>query len=66
MMVLEGVEDPDDCGQEGRHHNYLFYANDGMVASLGPQWIQGAFITLVGLFNRMGLRTNSGKIVGIV
>ena len=26
-----------------------------------PPWLQGAFSTLVGLFDRVGLRTNSGK-----
>ena len=48
------------------HHNYLFYADNGMVASSDPQWLQGEFITLVGLFDREGLRTNVGKTVGMV
>ena len=26
-------------------------------------WLQGAFATLTGLFNRVGLRTNAGKTV---
>ena len=37
-----------------------------MVASSDPRCPQGAFITLVGLFNRVGLKTNSGKTVGMV
>ena len=37
-----------------------------MVASSDPRWQQGAFSTLVGLFDRMGLRKNSGKTVGMV
>ena len=37
-----------------------------MVASLDPQWLQGAFSTLVGLFDRVILRTNFGKTVGMV
>ena len=37
-----------------------------MVASSDPQWLQGAFSTLVGMFNRVGLRTNVGKTVGMV
>ena len=44
----------------------LFYADNGMVASSHPRWIQGAFNTLVGLFYRVGLRKNSGGIVGMV
>ena len=48
------------------HHNYLFYAEDGMVASSDPKWLQGEFSTLVGLFNRVGLQNNAGKTVGMV
>ena len=32
-----------------------------MVASSDPVWLQGAFNALVGLFDRVGLRTNVGK-----
>ena len=53
-------------GQEGRHQAALFYANDGMVASSDPGWLQGAFNVLVGLFDRVGLRTNVRKTVGMV
>ena len=34
--------------------------------SLDPAWIQGAFNALVGLFDRVGLQTNVGKIVRMV
>ena len=44
----------------------LFYADDGMVASLDPVWMQGAFNALLGLFNMVGLQTNAGKTVGMV
>ena len=37
-----------------------------MVALLDPQWLQGEFITLVGLFDRVGLMNNVGKTVGMV
>ena len=37
-----------------------------MVASSDPFWIQGEFNTLVGLFDRVGLRTNIEKIFGMV
>ena len=37
-----------------------------MVASSDPGWLQGAFNTLVGLFNRVGLQNNVGKTVGMV
>ena len=50
-------------GQEGRHKDSLI---DGMMASSEPGWLQREFITLVGLFDRVGPRTNSGKTVGMV
>ena len=38
-------------GQEGRHQNSLFYADNNILALSDSVWIQGAFITLVGLFD---------------
>ena len=37
-------------GQEGRHQNYLFYANDVMIESSEPKFLQGSLSTLVGMF----------------
>ena len=37
-----------------------------MVALSDPRWIQGAFSTMVGMFDRVGLKNNSGKTVGMV
>ena len=37
-----------------------------MVASSDPGWPQGAFSTLVGLFDQVGLSKNDGKTVGMV
>ena len=36
-----------------------------MLASSDPQWLQWAFTQLVGLFDRVGLNTNSGKTVSM-
>ena len=55
-----------DLGQEGRHQAALFYADNDMVALSDPRWLQGSFNTLVGLFDRVGLRTNVGKTAGMV
>ena len=65
-VVVEGAEEQGERGHEGRKKAALFYAEDGMVASLDPRWIQGAFNTPVGLFDRVGLRTNIEKTVGMV
>ena len=43
----------------------FFYANNGMVASTDSVWLQSAFDTLTGLFDRVGLRTNVCKTVGM-
>ena len=50
----------------GRHQKDLFYAEDGIVASSEPKCLQGAFSTLDGLFDRLGLWTNLGKKFGMV
>ena len=60
------VEARGETGREGRHQAALFYADDSMVVSSNPAWLQGAFTTLVGLFDRVGLRTNVGKTVSMV
>ena len=53
--VVEEAEARGETGREGRHQAALFYADDGMVASSDPAWIQGAFNALVDLFDRVGL-----------
>ena len=40
-VMVEGAEERGERGQEDRHQNYLFYADDGMVASSEPRWLQG-------------------------
>ena len=44
----------------------LFCANDGIVVLPQSYRLQGAFNTQTGLFDRLGLRTNEGKIVSMV
>ena len=55
-----------ETGREGRHQAALFYADNGMFVSSDPAWLQGAFTTLVGIFDRVGLMTNVGKTVSMV
>ena len=66
MAMAEVAEERDEHGQEGRHQNALFYADNVIVASSDPQWLQGAFSTLVSLFDRVGLWTNVRKTLGMV
>ena len=44
----------------------VFYTDDGMVVSSEPAWLQGAFNTLVAIFDRVGLLTNVGKTVSMI
>ena len=39
----------------------VFYANDGMVVSREPDWLQHVMNILVGLFKRFGLVANFAK-----
>ena len=64
--VIADAEERGELGKEGRHQAALFYTDDGMVASSDPRWLQGAYNTLVGLFERVGMRTNVGKKDGMV
>ena len=65
-MALEEAEKRGERGNEGRHQAALFYAENGMVASSDPRWLQWAFDALVSLFERVGLRKNVGKTVSMV
>ena len=44
----------------------FFYSDDRMVASKDPVWLQSDIVMLMGLFDRVGLRTNIRKVVGMV
>lgn len=62
--------EPDDAitglGANLLDRTALFYADDGMLGSTDPEWLQGAFDTLSGLFERVGLRTNEDKTKAMV
>ena len=44
----------------------FFYADDRMVASKDPVWLQSEFVILTRIFDQVGLRTNIRKVVGIL
>ena len=64
-LAVEEAETRGERGQEGRHQAALFYADNGMVASSDPRWLQWAFNNLVVLFDRVGIHTNVGKTVSM-
>ena len=43
-----------------------FYANNGLVASTQPERIHRPFDVVTGLFNWVGIRTNTANTVGMV
>ena len=49
-MALAEAEKRGERVNEVRHQAALFYADNGMVASSDPRWLQWAFDTLVSLF----------------
>ena len=65
-VMVESSEEHIRRGKEGTHQNSLFYVDDGMVALSVQEWLQGDFSTLVGLFDRVVLKTNIGKTFGMV
>ena len=64
--LVDEAEEKGETGQEGRHQSEVFYADDGMVVLSDPAWLQGAFNSLVAIFDRVGLLTNIGKTVSMV
>ena len=44
----------------------LFYRYGGLVASTDPVFLQGVFDTRTGLFDRVGIWKNSGKIFRMI
>ena len=64
--LVDEAEAQGETGREGQHQSEVFYADNGMVFLLDPAWLQGAFNTLVDIFDRVGLLTNVGKTVSMV
>ena len=64
--LVDEAEAMGDTGREGRHQSAIFYAEDGMVVSSDPAWLQGAFTALVAIFDRVGLMTNVRTMVSMV
>ena len=60
-IAVKEAERRGERGREVRHQAALFYADDGMIASSDPQWLQWAFTQLVGLFDRVGLKKTAEK-----
>ena len=64
--LVDEAEAKGETGREGRHQSAVLYANNGLVVSSDPAWLQGAFNALVAIFYRVGLLTNFGKTVSMV
>ena len=60
-ITAQEAERRGERGREGRHQVALFYADDGMLASFDPRWLQWAFTQLVGLFDMVRLKSNCKK-----
>ena len=63
--LITETEEKGETGREGRHQSEVFYADNGIVVSSDPAWLQGAFSALVAIFDRVGLRTNVNKPVSM-
>ena len=53
-------------GGEIRQFLAAFYSDDGLIQSRDPVFPQSSFDILIGLFERVGLRTNTTKTKAIV
>ena len=64
-LSTQEAEKRGERGRERQHQAALSYADDRMIASTDPRWLQWAFTILVGLFDRVGLKTNQRKTVSM-
>ena len=64
--VIADAEERSELVKEGRNQADMVYADNDMVALSEPCWLQGAFNTLIGIFDRVGLQTYVGKTVVMV
>ena len=60
-IAVKEAEKRGERGREGRHQAALFYADDGMLASSDPQWLQWAFTQLVGAIRQGGTENKLRK-----
>ena len=56
-IVLKNKARPDVFGYTMKEQSKLFYAYDSLVASINPVWPQWGFGVLIGIFERVGIRT---------
>ena len=64
MMVAGEEEGTDGFGRAVQWLAALFYAADGLLASLSTACLQAALDILAGLFERVGLHTNPKERLG--
>ena len=64
--LADEAEEKGETGWELRHQSAVFYADDGMIVSSEPAWLQGAFNALVAIFDRVVLLNNVGKTISMV
>ena len=62
----DGRQWPEEGHQRLTVRAEFFYADDGVVESTDPEWLQLEFDMLTGIFDRVGLQKNVRKTVGIV
>jgi hypothetical protein len=60
-LVLDDGSEFEGLGRTVQEQLVLFYADDGLLASRNPEWLQMVLSHLCELFERMGLRTNVQK-----
>ena len=66
MLFVREEVGPNGFGQAVQWLAIFFYADDGLLASMRPTRLQAALGMLMGLFDRVGLRTKVNNMVGVV
>ena len=64
--MADGDAGIEGWGREIQRRAAFFFADDSLISSTWPEWLQRSFDTLTGLFDLLGLRTNVEKTVCMV
>ena len=65
-VVVSKEAGPDGFGSVVQMMKTFSYADNGLLASTRPKWLQRVFNVLMELFDQVGMQENVRKMVGMV
>ena len=66
LLVKGGARGQEEWGREVQHRVAFFYVDEFLIVSTELVWLLGEFDTLTGLFERVRIQKNVGKMVRMI